>query len=331
MIYQVIITDKNIPPIDFGGAERICFFLSEIIRAEIGENIIISAKNLDELREKITKYKINESDTLICHSDWITKELLNFTNCHIYHYSHYPYAEFASILLNTRRLNLRNFGGVVNTARTYRYVFRYIQQVKSLRNHPRVTICGLSRRIIDNLKKYSVKNLQYWPNPILLPVRSKHDEKKREIILVLGKVEKRKRQTFLQRKCKNENLRFIGPKHDVEFDYQDRRYLGILNQLDLEEVFKKAKCLVLASDGEAQAQVIFEALGRGVPIACTKEACWDLRSNEVINIFDTLEDLVEFIDADPDYNYDHAEKCLEAVCNFSSANAYAETYLKHLR
>ena len=331
MIYQVIVTNREIPPRDYGGAERICFFLSQIIYDEIGDNKIIVASNLEQLKSKVLDLDIRVFDTFICHSDWITVELLKIVNCQIYHYSHFPYAEYASELMAKKQIKPRNFGGGINSLRTYRYIYRYIKQIIRLRNRDNVIICCMSKRIQKNFILAKIQNLQYWPNPIEIPRQKSYEVNNARLILVLGKVEKRKQQALIQRRCRNINLRFVGPPDDPSFNYDDARYLGVLGQSDLEEIFKKTKLLVLASDGEAQAQVLFEALGRGIKIACTKHASWDFHVSECVKIFDDVVDLCEYINIDPPFNNKARPFCADLVSDFSSPHAYASKYLRHLR
>lgn len=328
MIYQVIVTDRDIPPIDFGGAERICFFLSQIMDGHGVNNKIIVGRDFGELVAKIRNAEIHVDDTIICHSDWITAKLLTFVDCKVFHYSHYPYAELASKIYSDKKFIFKNFGGAVNTLRTYLYIYRYIRQISKVKKSPRVTICCLSRNIEKNLKKGGIVRAQYLPNPITVPSKGERSQTTRDKILVLGKIEKRKKQSTIQQLSSLESLCFVGPAGDDAFDYSDKRYLGVLSQAELEQVFRRSLCLVLASDGEAQAQVLFEALGRGIPIVCTKSASWDFEDCRCVKVFDDIFKLVAHLHDGLVFSEDMSSECSALIKKFSDHNLYFEHFLK---
>jgi hypothetical protein len=100
-------------------------------------------------------------------------------------------------------------------------------------------------------------------------------------ILYLGKVEKRKRQYEVWSLFKDSDIDilFAGPIVDervlelISLDASSRKYfIGEIDRVSLQELFSKCSSLMLISEGEADALVLYEAQFAGLPILVNVES-----------------------------------------------------------
>jgi hypothetical protein len=301
MLVQVILTTLEIPPKKFGGAERIVHFLDDIFKKNNQPSKVISSDNIEKIFNDLDSL-ILLNPIIICHSDWITFDIaVRYKNFKIFHYSHYPYAETASAFLNKKFPQLF-FINPINSLRVWKYLFKYCSQIIRLNFFCKnVIFLCLSKKIFNNLKNIiNVNRLFYFPNPIITKDVSSFSVKRRNNkFLCVGKIEHRKNQAELQKLIPKGLVNYIGPKGTSNFDFNSIDYLGEVSHSRLEKMYRSCKGLILASSGEAMPQVLFEALSRGLPIFCTKEAAWDFVRSDSIYIFEDTNSLAIYIKSNP--------------------------------
>ncbi len=96
--------------------------------------------------------------------------------------------------------------------------------------------------------------------------------------ICLGRIEQRKRQSWLARLAANSvDLDFVGPMRDTTFAATGRcRYEGFWMKTEVYENLSQYSCLVLLSDGEAAPLVVPEALAAGLSVVVSRSAAANL-------------------------------------------------------
>jgi glycosyltransferase involved in cell wall biosynthesis len=94
----------------------------------------------------------------------------------------------------------------------------------------------------------------------------------------LGRIEPRKRQTWLARLVSDKvDLDFVGPIQDDTFKAEGRtRHMGYWMKHQVYENLSQYSCLALLSDGEAAPLVVPEALAAGLSVVVTRSAAANL-------------------------------------------------------
>lgn len=98
--------------------------------------------------------------------------------------------------------------------------------------------------------------------------------------ICLGRIEPRKRQAILVRALKEATVAcdFVGPMEDPAFadDGLITRYLGSWSRERVYQSLTEYSCLVLASEAEAHALVVGEAMAAGLSVVVTPQAASNL-------------------------------------------------------
>jgi len=96
--------------------------------------------------------------------------------------------------------------------------------------------------------------------------------------LCLGKIENRKRQSYLSNLCHGHcSIDFVGPIIDHSFKENTTcKYAGVWTKPNLYNNMTDYRCLVLLSDGEAAPLVVTEALSAGLSLVISKTAAANL-------------------------------------------------------
>jgi len=92
--------------------------------------------------------------------------------------------------------------------------------------------------------------------------------------IVVGKIEPRKRQSFLQHK--NLNIDFIGNNSDPSFDYNDPCYFGEQSKEDIMDNLTAYANMVLLSSGEAHPFVCLEGMASGLGLVLSEQSTANL-------------------------------------------------------
>ena len=92
--------------------------------------------------------------------------------------------------------------------------------------------------------------------------------------IVVGKIEPRKRQAFLQHK--DLNIDFIGNNTDSSFDELDPHYLGEQSKQDIMDNLTAYASMVLLSSGEAHPFVCLEGMAAGLGLVLSEQSTANL-------------------------------------------------------
>ena len=92
--------------------------------------------------------------------------------------------------------------------------------------------------------------------------------------IVVGKVEPRKRQSFLQ--GKGLNIDFIGNNVDPSFDTNDPCYFGEQSKQDIMDNLTSYANMVLLSSGEAHPFVCLEGMAAGLGLVLSEQSTANL-------------------------------------------------------
>jgi hypothetical protein len=143
-------------------------------------------------------------------------------------------------------------------------------------------IAALSPRIYELLaKEFPKSEIVFVPNGSNLefPNVGCGTRAENEKLVCIGKVERRKKQFELAKYCANNQIGidFIGEITDErifeEFEpIMIRQFLGPKSRSDLIELLPNYRALVLLSDGEADALVLYEAQLAGIPIIVNEKS-----------------------------------------------------------
>ena len=242
----------TIPSLGWGAVETI---ISETLPnyAKLGHDIwlINSRHPIDWLRIKRIDF-----DVIICHSDFHASKLRRyFPQIPIFVISHYGLAAFKE-----------------------KWHKSYNKTIQNLQSYTKL-IC-LSPAVYETYSEYFKSEfLVLSPNGTTF--KPSLNPKKNRKFLCIGKVEVRKRQYEIYQRFSREGIPidFIGPIADervVKLLKTERvageSFPGPLSREELENRICAYEALILFSEGEGDALVLYEAQMAGLPIFVTKEA-----------------------------------------------------------
>jgi len=170
-------------------------------------------------------------------------------------------------------------------------------------------IISLSHEIQDIFKKSGYNKFTRVLRNGARTKEFKFDKNPAKSALCLGKIEIRKKQSFLSKICSGKcYIDFFGPIVDKTFSENSTcKYGGIWEKKDLYENMTNYKTLVLLSDGEAAPLVVPEALSSGLSLVLTKTAAAnldiDLPFIKVLSDSPTHEEITESIKNSIEDNY----------------------------
>ena len=237
-----------IPPKGWGGVEHLIWNFRNQLK-KIGDEVsIINTTNLDEIVEKLDSENF---DAVHLHYDQYAK-LMPHIKCNKRMVtSHYPYLEspepqytFLYDLLNTSESHIVCLSDRIKKEFLHR---------GSDSTNVSVLPCGI------DVDSYSIDE-----ESVLYPDRS----------IVVGKIEPRKRQAFLQNK--NLNIDFIGNNTDPNFDTNDPCYYGEQSKQDIMDNLTSYANMVLLSSGEAHPFVCLEAMASGLGLVLSEQSTANL-------------------------------------------------------
>jgi glycosyltransferase involved in cell wall biosynthesis len=195
-------------------------------------------------------------DLIVSHSDFHTLQIKKFwPETFSIGVSHYGYAAFSD-----------------------KWDRKYDEILRNLSLHNKI-VC-LSQEVYSEYSNFiDSEKLVLSPNgssfePIL-------DLDKNGIFICIGKVEERKRQFDLYKafRAANKLIHFIGHiedprvKEELKKDSEARKYfIGPMTRIELAAQISRYKGLILISDGEGDALVLYEAQLAGLPILVSKPA-----------------------------------------------------------
>jgi len=241
-----------IPPSGWGGVEHLIWNFSQQLE-KIGDEVkIINTTNQKQIVNEINQ---GDFDAVHLHYDQYAN-LMPYLNCEKQMItSHYPYLENPEP----------------------QYIFLY----KLLKDSGSHIIC-----LSDRIEKEFVNrgcdstNVSILPCGIDIDLYSidEDDVLYPERSVVVGKIEPRKRQAFLQHKglC----IDFVGNNSDINFDISDPCYFGEQSKDDIMENLTSYASMVLLSSGEAHPFVCLEAMAAGLGLVLSEQSTANLDLNK---------------------------------------------------
>ena len=237
-----------IPPKGWGGVEHLIWNFHNQLK-KIGDEVsIINTTSIDQIIEKLNSENF---DAVHLHYDQYAN-LMPHIKCNKKMVtSHYPYLEnpepqytFLYDLLNTSKSHIVCLSDRIKKEFLHR---------GSDSTNVSVLPCGI------DVDSYSIDE-----ESVLYPDRS----------IVVGKIEPRKRQAFLQNK--NLNIDFIGNNTDPNFDTNDSCYYGEQSKQDIMDNLTSYANMVLLSSGEAHPFVCLEAMAAGLGLVLSEQSTANL-------------------------------------------------------
>ncbi len=201
-----------------------------------------------------------------------------------YDYVHLHYDEYAGMW--NRLSKIFNFKLIVTTHYGYsaypeRWDISYKKVFKNLIKSKALLVLSNEIKMIFQQKGF--KNwIEVLPNGVDNDLM-KYNPSGNNRAICLGKIEKRKMQAKLSTLLSSSSIKcdFVGPIVDDKFkvDNVNTFYLGEWNRDDVFNKLPNYSTLILASEGEAHALVILEALSCGLSVVVTEEASANLDRN----------------------------------------------------
>jgi len=270
-----------IPPIGWGAVETI---ISETIPHYISAGISVGLLNSHQGKQW-KKAKRIEWDSIICHSDDLVKRVRKYwPNVKLISGTHYGYAAQPS-----------------KWHKSYRKVFKDLSLAEKV-------VC-LSPAILGTFIEFFPKeDLLYAPNGSSF--EPLENETSNGEIIYLGKIESRKKQYECWKSLSESGLKvkFAGPIEDsrvlAELHHEptlNQTFPGPVSRETLVKELSKYRALLLLSDGEADALVLYEAQLAGLPIIVNKDSLGGQDGNlpwvNVINDVDEIGNALQELDS----------------------------------
>ena len=258
-----------IPPSGWGGVEHLIWNFSQQLKKIGDEVIIINTTNQNEIINKVNQ---GNFDVVHLHYDQYAN-IMPHINCKKQMItSHYPYLENPEP----------------------QYIFLY----KLLKDSGSHIVC-LSDRIKNEFLNRGIDNQDVSILPCGIDTSSYSIDEENILhtdrSIVVGKIEPRKRQAFLQKK--GLNIDFIGNNVDPSFDTTDPCYFGEQSKQDIMENLTAYANMILLSSGEAHPFVCLEAMAAGLGLVLSEQstANLDLSKSFITVIPDDKLDDTEFL------------------------------------
>ena len=251
-----------IPPEGWGGVEHLIWNFHNQLKKDGDEVTIINTKDLHKIVNTINGGKF---DAVHLHYDQYAN-IMPYIECDRKMItSHYPYLE--------------------NPEPQYEFLYDLLKDSKS-------HIVSLSDRIKDEFVRRGIDDVSVLPCGIETDLYSLDDVVHTDRSIVVGKLEPRKRQAFLQKK--GLNIDFIGNNADPSFDIDDPCYFGEQSKQDIMDNLTSYANMVLLSSGEAHPFVCLEGMAAGLGLVLSEQSTANLDlSQPFITVIpdDKLEDI----------------------------------------
>ena len=236
-----------IPPEGWGGVEHLIWNFSKQLKKDGDEVTII---NIPDLQDIIKEANSHDFDAVHLHYDQFANIMPHLKCEKKMITSHYPYLENPEP----------------------QYVFLY-DLLKNSGSH----VVSLSDRIKDEFVRrgHDDDNISVLPCGIdtelyTLDDTALHPDRS----VVVGKLEPRKRQAFLQKK--GLNIDFIGNNADPSFDTTDPCYFGEQSKQDIMDNLTAYANMILLSSGEAHPFVCLEGMAGGLGLVLSEQSTANL-------------------------------------------------------
>ena len=235
-----------IPPKGWGGVEHLIWNFAQQLK-KVGDEVTII--NTPDLNEVVKEANSHDFDAIHLHYDQFANVMPHLKCEKKMITSHYPYLENPEP----------------------QYVFLY-DLLKESQSH----IVSLSDRIKDEFIRRGIDstNVSVLPCGIDIDLYSLDDVVYPDRSIVVGKLEPRKRQSFLQKK--GLNIDFIGNNADPSFDIDDPCYFGEQSKQDIMDNLTSYANMVLLSSGEAHPFVCLEGMSAGLGLVLSEQSTANL-------------------------------------------------------
>ena len=251
-----------IPPEGWGGVEHLIWNFHNQLKKDGDEVTIINTKDLHKI---VNTINVGKFDAVHLHYDQYAN-IMPYIECDRKMItSHYPYLE--------------------NPEPQYEFLYDLLKDSKS-------HIVSLSDRIKDEFVRRGIDDVSVLPCGIETDLYSLDDVVHSDRSIVVGKLEPRKRQAFLQKK--GLNIDFIGNNADPSFDIDDPCYFGEQSKQDIMDNLTSYANMVLLSSGEAHPFVCLEGMAAGLGLVLSEQSTANLDlSQPFITVIpdDKLEDI----------------------------------------
>ncbi len=233
-----------IPPEGWGGVEHLIWNFHNQLKKDGDEVTIINTKDLHKIVNTINTGKF---DAVHLHYDQYAN-IMPYIECDRKMItSHYPYLE--------------------NPEPQYEFLYDLLKDSKS-------HIVSLSDRIKDEFIRRGIDDVSVLPCGIETDLYSLDDVVHSDRSIVVGKLEPRKRQAFLQKK--GLNIDFIGNNADPSFDTSDPCYFGEQSKQDIMDNLTAYANMILLSSGEAHPFVCLEGMAAGLGMVLSEQSTANL-------------------------------------------------------
>ena len=233
-----------IPPEGWGGVEHLIWNFHNQLKKDGDEVTIINTKDLHKIVNTINTGKF---DAVHLHYDQYAN-IMPYIECDRKMItSHYPYLE--------------------NPEPQYEFLYDLLKDSES-------HIVSLSDRIRDEFIRRGIDDVSVLPCGIETDLYSLDDVVHSDRSIVVGKLEPRKRQAFLQKK--GLNIDFIGNNADPSFDIDDPCYFGEQSKQDIMDNLTSYANMVLLSSGEAHPFVCLEGMAAGLGLVLSEQSTANL-------------------------------------------------------
>tara|TARA_B100001250_G_scaffold187551_1_gene161167 strand:- start:2268 stop:3203 length:936 start_codon:yes stop_codon:yes gene_type:complete len=236
-----------IPPEGWGGVEHLIWNFAKQLEKDGDEVVII---NTPELQRIVLAANAEEFDAVHLHYDQFANVMPQIKCKKKMITSHYPYLENPEP----------------------QYVFLY-DLLKNSGSH----VVSLSDRIKKEFVRRGIDStdVSVLPCGIDTDLYTLDDEALHpDRSVVVGKLEPRKRQAFLQKK--GLNIDFIGNNADPSFDTTDPCYFGEQSKQDIMDNLTAYANMVLLSSGEAHPFVCLEGMAAGLGLVLSEQSTANL-------------------------------------------------------
>ena len=241
-----------IPPTGWGGVEHLIWNFSNQLEKLGDEVVIINTTNQKQIISEVNQ---GDFDVVHLHYDQYAN-LMPHINCEKQMItSHYPYLENPEpqyVFL----FDLLNKSGSHIVCLSDRIKNEFLDRNVSSTNVS-ILPCGID-----------VNSYQIDETDVLYPDRS----------IIVGKIETRKRQSFLQHK--GLGIDFIGNNSDINFDVSDPCYFGEQSKQDIMDNLTSYANMVLLSSGEAHPFVCLEGMAAGLGLVLSEQSTANLDLNQ---------------------------------------------------
>jgi glycosyltransferase involved in cell wall biosynthesis len=237
-----------IPPTGWGGVEHLIWNYSKQLEKDNHEVFIINTQNLNEIVSTI-----NSQDFDVVHL----------------HYDHY--ANIMPHIKCKKKLITSHYPYLQNPEPQYLFLYDLLKNSES-------HIVCLSDQIKDECVKRGMAKDDMSVVPCGIDTELYAIDETDVVFsnksIIVGKIEPRKRQAFLQNK--DLNIDFIGNNVDSNFDESDIHWLGEQDKQDIMDNLTAYANMILLSCGEAHPFVCLEGMAAGLGLVLSEQSTANL-------------------------------------------------------